>query len=365
MAEEGELERSHSRQISESGSLYLSAGDGASFTSTEYYDFAADNAASLEVKTGSQDPKSDVPEPVSTTATMCKETAPPVPSKDVLGVAMNGERPEQGVKTEDATDVAVDDASVEVDTREPNKQEFTKADADDLNKELAELLADLGLESNKYFNRPLDDFPTLADFYEQLGVSLGKDGCDLDISQTLATRLGDNANVVVELRRREYLEDVRQLDNFIKDSLGEDVSSRIFVSKPQDFANPLKYYTSCQLLAKEHGEDLLPLIKQKMGEEHPLVIALSGEKPGQSLGWHAMRKREVSELPISAGGELLPMSGDLNTDVEKPQEESEKMATENETGAAKAVERAMPREPVRDETAEPRAVWCCFCGRSQ
>ena len=82
-------------------------------------------------------------------------------------------------------------------------------------------------------HRPLDDFPTLADFYEELGANLSKDGCDLDVSETLATRLGDDAAIVVELRRREHLEDVRKLDSFIKESLGEAMSTKIFVRYAQ------------------------------------------------------------------------------------------------------------------------------------
>ena len=66
-----------------------------------------------------------------------------------------------------------------------------------------------------------------------------------------------------------------------------------------------------------------------------------------------MKRREPSELPVSEGGVVIP---------------TDKEGAENKPDAANIVQREMPKAPqavIRDETAEPRASWCCFCGRAR
>ena len=78
-------------------------------------------------------------------------------------------------------------------------------------------------------SRNLDDYQSPADFYESLASRLENDGHDVDISETLSTSLGDDHQLVVELRRREALEDVRRLDEFLKTGIGEENAEKVFV----------------------------------------------------------------------------------------------------------------------------------------
>ena len=76
--------------------------------------------------------------------------------------------------------------------------------------------------------RPLDDFDSPADFYEDLSGRLEGDTQEVDVTETLATRLGDDHPLVVELRRREALADVKVLDEYIKGELGPEKAATIY-----------------------------------------------------------------------------------------------------------------------------------------
>lgn len=77
--------------------------------------------------------------------------------------------------------------------------------------------------------RPLDEYAAPVDLYEELSHKLDEDGHDIDLSETLATRLGDDHPLVIELRRREALGDVRVLDDFIKSGLGPENAEKVYV----------------------------------------------------------------------------------------------------------------------------------------
>lgn len=78
-------------------------------------------------------------------------------------------------------------------------------------------------------SRGLDGYHSTIELYEDLSHRLENDGYDIDISETLATKLGDDHPLVVELRRREALEDVRRLNEFLKSGVGEEKAARVFV----------------------------------------------------------------------------------------------------------------------------------------
>lgn len=173
---------------------------------------------------------------------------------------------------------------------------LTKEEVLDLNDELKDLLTDMGLDGDRYFNRSLDDYRTPADFYEDLSKRLENDGHDVDISETLSTRLGDDHPLVVELRRREALEDVRKLDELLGNGIGEENAAKVFVKHPEDYRSPLEYYQNLQTLAKKRGLDLVPLMTRILGPDHPLPRALGGEVPKEAIGWQSI-KRATFKVP--------------------------------------------------------------------
>lgn len=76
--------------------------------------------------------------------------------------------------------------------------------------------------------RPLDDYAAPVDVYEDLIHRLEEDGQEVDVTETMSTRLGDDHPLVVELRRREALADVKLLDGFIKEGLGSELAAIVY-----------------------------------------------------------------------------------------------------------------------------------------
>lgn len=206
---------------------------------------------------------------------------------------------------------------------------LTKDEVIELNGELEELLTALGLDSSRYFYRPLDEYRSPVDLYEEIGQKLDEDGQDVDLSETLATRLGDDHPLVVELRRREALGDVRVLDEFVKSGLGPENAEKVYKKTPNDFRTPLEYYSYLQDRAKENGLNLVPLIKAKLGAEHPLLKALGGDILDENIGWHSMKSsksfgsRKIEPAEGAAPEEATPPE-EATAPEETPKEETEK-----------------------------------------
>jgi len=169
-------------------------------------------------------------------------------------------------------------------------QELTKDEVEELNEEFTELLTAMEIDASKYFNRPLDDYAAPVDVYEDLIHRLEEDGQEVDVTETMSTRLGDDHPLVVELRRREALADVKLLDNIIKEGLGQEQAAIVYKKVPDEFHTPLEYYKELQAGAEANGLDLVPVLEAKLGKMHPLPMALRGDGEAAKAGWTSMKK---------------------------------------------------------------------------
>ncbi|CAD7699757.1 unnamed protein product [Ostreobium quekettii] len=178
-------------------------------------------------------------------------------------------------------------------------QKLAKGKVEELNDEVEELIKEVGFDPTKYFNRSLGDFDSPADFYEDLSDRLEGDAQDVDITEYLADRLGDEHPLVVELRRREALEDVDLLDDFIKDQLGPEKAAVVYEKVPDEFHVPLEYYKELQARGKAGGFDLVPAIEAKLGKAHPLPLALRGDASAARARWPPLKKALFSKPTVS------------------------------------------------------------------
>ncbi|CAD7697426.1 unnamed protein product, partial [Ostreobium quekettii] len=89
-----------------------------------------------------------------------------------------------------------------------------------------------------------------------LSGRLEGDASEVDVTASLATRLGDDHPLVIELRRRVALEDVQVLDEYIKGELGPEKAAIIYTKVPDEFHTPLEYYKELQAWAEVNGLDV-------------------------------------------------------------------------------------------------------------
>ncbi|CAD7698252.1 unnamed protein product, partial [Ostreobium quekettii] len=235
-------------------------------------------------------------------------------------------------------------------------QALTKPEVGELNDELAELFTELGIDPTKYFNRPLDDFNTPADFYEDLSGRLEGDTQEVDVTETLATRLGDDHPLVVELQRREALADVKMLDEYIKGALGPEKAATIYKKVPDEFHTPLGYYKELQGVAKANGMDLVPIIEAKLGEMHSLPMALRGDGIAAKAKWQSMKKAlsfKPSASPV--GVQRKPALPESSDDEATAAVKDRDIAPWPLPGDAKATAKAAPEGKGEPGTAEENA----------
>ncbi|GMH32588.1 hypothetical protein BSKO_00422 [Bryopsis sp. KO-2023] len=213
--------------------------------------------------------------------------------------------------------------------------------------ELDAALAEQGIDYKKNFDKSLDDFDNVVDFFIAMEASFGADESAPGIRETLAQDLGENHPLVLEIQRKQTLDEIRAIDEHVKASIDtqeEKHSDKIFTENPEDYKTSAEYYQSMQATAKSLGISLVPALTEKLGKEHPLVTALAVEED-------TPEEADATVELVSSGGAAKP---------ELPVSQGGRLADEaSNAGRSKSRIRI-----VRDETSEPGGLCGCYCLRA-
>lgn len=257
--------------------------------------------------------------------------------------------------------------------------DLTKTRVRAINDDLKAFLAGANLDPEKYFARPLEEFRSPVDFYDDVAFKVKADDQSVDVVGNLAAKLGDDQLLVLGLKNKEAFGIATQIDDEIKKAFEDhkDKIDKAFAKFPEEFSSPVDYYSQIQ----ESGIDVLPSIKEHLGNEHPVVTSLAGESK-EKPGWDVMKTNQKSpELPVSEGGVIGEESMDVKqpfpaTDEKKGEKGVDGAADKKDgaTGdaenkpAAANVKDAAPTDGAkagkgvtRDEAANTGGLCNCFC----
>lgn len=257
--------------------------------------------------------------------------------------------------------------------------DLTKTRVRAINDDLKAFLARANLDPEKYFARPLEEFRSPVDFYDDVASKVKADNQSVDVVGNLAAKLGDDQLLVLGLKNKEAFGIATQIDDEIKKAFEDhkDKIDKAFAKFPEEFSSPVDYYSQIQ----ESGIDVLPSIKEHLGNEHPVVTSLAGESK-EKPGWDVMKTNQKSpELPVSEGGVIGEESVDIKQQFlatdEKKGEKGVDGATEKNDGAtgdaenkpaAANVKDTAPTDGAtagkgvtRDEAANTGRLCNCFC----
>lgn len=244
-------------------------------------------------------------------------------------------------------------------------QGLTKPRVQELNEEMKKQIAIENVDAAKYFDRPLDNFNSPLEYYSDITEMAEGDSqsSNVDILDKLATKLGDDHPLIVALKgkmkRNKAFAIAMQIDDRIKKNFGDDEAKieTVFAKKPKEFDTPVDYYSE---IIKSHGVDAIPSIKEQLGDNHPVVKALTGQSQWKP-NWDVLVDGDVEkESPAKAQttSENEPATSKVN---ETPEEDSENKAANVKKTPAEGTVAPADKGVTRDETADVGGPCNCSC----